>query len=539
LRNAPQIPITAFAAPATHAWAPQAAETDSVLSQRMREHWAAEILTCRTVWEQDPAPATAMPYVVALHAYGADAQLVLDVIDATPTETGSDFDEALMAAWRAMFLTLGKGASPRSVGLAALGRDRFPQQEDLLRATEAHLTFIVDRVPDLAELEPAAKGGNTVGREALDVCRAEVLLAAGQVNAAARILERDKFDRPLYQLHASVVRGLTLLFGGDLTAAIRWATDRVEHGRAELDAGALVGHSYVLSLALTVAGRLPELEEHLASTLSLVNTPLIQRHFQKGNVVLAALHAGRQGYTEQTHALALQAQAVSRYAGPYPCMIPDFVPSLFLPDRSPGPSLGLLWSHAQDRLDRGYVLHALFVSLWASERQPEPTLAERLYPRLSKVDSDVLRLLADTMLALSYRDVDRLSGLSQELIDLGWALPGYTATLSGLRERRRQGNREQVAQQAQDLWDHMTGCGYELADVFRPLAADVDLSARELEVAQLLAEGLPPQAISDRLVVSVRTVENHISSAYRKTGLGNRDALTKAMNTWLAGPWAV
>jgi DNA-binding CsgD family transcriptional regulator len=70
--------------------------------------------------------------------------------------------------------------------------------------------------------------------------------------------------------------------------------------------------------------------------------------------------------------------------------------------------------------------------------------------------------------------------------------------------------------------------------LFRPLAAEVDLSARELEVAQLLVEGLAPQAISDRLVVSVRTVENHIGSAYRKTGLGNRDAFTEAMHTWLA-----
>jgi DNA-binding NarL/FixJ family response regulator len=48
------------------------------------------------------------------------------------------------------------------------------------------------------------------------------------------------------------------------------------------------------------------------------------------------------------------------------------------------------------------------------------------------------------------------------------------------------------------------------------------LTKRQLEVLLLLAEGLTSQQIADRLVVSVNTVNRHVSDAYRKIGVSNR-----------------
>jgi DNA-binding NarL/FixJ family response regulator len=45
------------------------------------------------------------------------------------------------------------------------------------------------------------------------------------------------------------------------------------------------------------------------------------------------------------------------------------------------------------------------------------------------------------------------------------------------------------------------------------------LSARELEVLELMAEGRSNQAIADRLVVTERTVEQHVTGIFTKLGL--------------------
>jgi DNA-binding CsgD family transcriptional regulator len=54
------------------------------------------------------------------------------------------------------------------------------------------------------------------------------------------------------------------------------------------------------------------------------------------------------------------------------------------------------------------------------------------------------------------------------------------------------------------------------------------LTARELEVLELLAEGLRNAEIAERLVVSVRTVDHHVSAILRKLDVGSRNQAAAA-----------
>jgi DNA-binding CsgD family transcriptional regulator len=62
------------------------------------------------------------------------------------------------------------------------------------------------------------------------------------------------------------------------------------------------------------------------------------------------------------------------------------------------------------------------------------------------------------------------------------------------------------------------------------------LTARELEVLRLLAEGASSKAIAEQLVLSVHTVEHHLGSIYAKLGArGRMEAATLALRQGLLG----
>jgi DNA-binding NarL/FixJ family response regulator len=52
-----------------------------------------------------------------------------------------------------------------------------------------------------------------------------------------------------------------------------------------------------------------------------------------------------------------------------------------------------------------------------------------------------------------------------------------------------------------------------------------DLSEREVEIVELVATGLTNQEIAAQLMISKRTVDNHVSNIFTKTGAKNRVAL--------------
>jgi non-specific serine/threonine protein kinase len=101
-------------------------------------------------------------------------------------------------------------------------------------------------------------------------------------------------------------------------------------------------------------------------------------------------------------------------------------------------------------------------------------------------------------------------------------------------ERIKVALEEEVGDAAERLWregfrlgvDDAIALAFGTATTRR--ASPSGLSARELEVAGLVAEGLANKAIASRLHLSVRTVESHVRHALQKLGLENRTQLA----TW-------
>jgi DNA-binding NarL/FixJ family response regulator len=60
-----------------------------------------------------------------------------------------------------------------------------------------------------------------------------------------------------------------------------------------------------------------------------------------------------------------------------------------------------------------------------------------------------------------------------------------------------------------------------------PQTPTADLTAREVEVLRLLAQGLTNREIAERLVISPRTVNAHLHAIYHKLDVSTRSAATR------------
>ena len=67
--------------------------------------------------------------------------------------------------------------------------------------------------------------------------------------------------------------------------------------------------------------------------------------------------------------------------------------------------------------------------------------------------------------------------------------------------------------------------GEEMATGKTPSSVHISLSSREMEIIDLVADGLTNQEIAEKLTISKRTVDNHVSNMFTKTGSKNRVAL--------------
>jgi len=102
------------------------------------------------------------------------------------------------------------------------------------------------------------------------------------------------------------------------------------------------------------------------------------------------------------------------------------------------------------------------------------------------------------------------------------SLGGPDARLEALRIAQLIGARALAARLREELRaDGATGIprGPRRATMSSPLG----LTQRQDEVLALLAEGLANAEIADRLFISLRTVENHVSAILAKLGVANRE----------------
>jgi pimeloyl-ACP methyl ester carboxylesterase/DNA-binding CsgD family transcriptional regulator len=184
----------------------------------------------------------------------------------------------------------------------------------------------------------------------------------------------------------------------------------------------------------------------------------------------------------------------------------------------PDPTFRRLFS-AQYLPDGTPEQHAWYDEL--QRRSASADVAARLYEARSRIDVTALAPAVTTPTLVLHGRGDRVVPFDEGRL-LATLIPG--AQLVPLESINH------ILLEDEPAWRRFLG---EL-EAFLPTgaggpAADVEsLSARESEVLELVAEGLSNEQIADRLVLSVRTVERHLSNVYVKLRVSGKSARAAA-----------
>jgi ATP/maltotriose-dependent transcriptional regulator MalT len=145
------------------------------------------------------------------------------------------------------------------------------------------------------------------------------------------------------------------------------------------------------------------------------------------------------------------------------------------------------------------------------------------------VDGRLVPTYAAHAAALVAGRAPALQQVSATFEELGALLLAAETAAEAARAYQREGrsaSARAAAERSQLLAKRCEGCrtpGLEHAILPQPL------TLREREIAGLAAQGLSSQRIAERLVLSVRTVDNHLHHVYAKLGVSSRTELASIL----------
>lgn len=131
--------------------------------------------------------------------------------------------------------------------------------------------------------------------------------------------------------------------------------------------------------------------------------------------------------------------------------------------------------------------------------------------------------------AAAPNDGSELQAVAEGLEELGallYAAECFAAAADALRRAGQQRGAAAADQRAEEL---VRRCRGSASPTLTKADGVVPLTAREREIALLVAEGLTTKEVAERLFVSARTVSNHLQNAYAKLGISKRTELNEAL----------
>ena len=173
-------------------------------------------------------------------------------------------------------------------------------------------------------------------------------------------------------------------------------------------------------------------------------------------------------------------------------------------------------------------------ALHHAARFGDRTVAERLAALAEHVNGRLVSLQARHAAAVAAADGRALDAVSAEFEDAGLLLSAADSAAQAAPLHERAGQRRRSMESGERALRLAAQCGGAVTPAIKSAARPLPVTAREREIAALVAAGLSNREIAEQLTVSVRTVEGHVYHACFKLDVADRDELAKVMRREIA-----
>ncbi len=189
----------------------------------------------------------------------------------------------------------------------------------------------------------------------------------------------------------------------------------------------------------------------------------------------------------------------------------------------------VLWAAADLAATTGYRIAEAWLLHDVARLGDPASVVDRLGDLASACEGDLVGAYASHAAAAAAGRPESLVESSDRFARLGARLlAGEAATEAAQAFQRHGDGRAAVAQSARAAALAAT-CEGARTPALASVVRVVPLTARERDIANLAAQGESSKAIAARLVLSVRTVNNHLQTVYSKLGVTGRRQLADAM----------
>jgi DNA-binding CsgD family transcriptional regulator len=166
-------------------------------------------------------------------------------------------------------------------------------------------------------------------------------------------------------------------------------------------------------------------------------------------------------------------------------------------------------------------------ALHHAARFGDRNVASRLAELTEHVGGRLVGLYARHAAAVADLDGSALDAVSVDFQEAGLILSAADSAAQAAARHDHAGRRRESSESAARALRLAAQCGGAVTLAIRSAGQPLPVTAREREIASLIAAGLSNREIAERLTVSVRTVEGHIYRACIKLDVTDRDELGK------------